>query len=121
MKKWGIVISPIGEEIEIITMGSFCREHGLRRDRMKSLFREERQHHRGWQLKNNSFVSNKNRTQGSRIDWKLTSPNGEIFEIRNLKKFCDEHELNYQSLKWEKHNSSHRKSAKHKDWKIERE
>ena len=40
--------SPDGRVVEIYNMGKFCRDHGLTRGNMHSVFSGVRKHHKGW-------------------------------------------------------------------------
>jgi hypothetical protein len=49
-KKW-IVISPEGDEFEIVNMAKFCRERGLNKAHMCAVAAGARKQHKGWKAK----------------------------------------------------------------------
>ena len=106
VKDWPNVVSPEGKEYEIHSMGSFCLDHGLRRDRMKALMAGKVTHHRGWTLKEPKKVGTKKRTTGYhkkgngrfyRIENRET---GEVFRnVPNLTKFAEDQSVNPRTLR----------------------
>ena len=115
-KLWPELVSPEGLVYsDVRNLTDFCRQHNLRRDRIKDVYRKKIGQHRGWTVVENSFKRNNNRTQGAK-SWDVITPMGEELEISNLKRFCEDNDLNYQALKAQHYGYS--RSKKYKNWTV---
>jgi len=112
-KLWPKLVSPEGLIYsDIRNLADFCRRHNLRRDRIKEVFGGKIKQHKGWTTPNSTY---KQRANGAG-KWKITTPEGVTTEIRNLKQYCRDHNLNYQALR-SLHDSNPR-FRKYKNWKL---
>lgn len=115
-KVWSKLQSPSGIIYEgIRNLTNFCRQHNLRRDRVKALFRGEIGQHRGWSAGDLTFKRNKKKTQGAK-NWQITTPAGKTIEVTNLKLFCEKNGLDYEAMKFQHY--SYNRSKKYQDWNI---
>ena len=94
-KGW-VVTSPLGEEIEIRGLHSFCKANGLSESAMGCVARGASTTHKGWKCRAAEFTPEKwaslekARRQlgdGRLSNYTVTSPTGERTRITNLKEF----------------------------------
>ena len=96
-KHWGRIISPTGVVFDITNMCKFCREHGLCKQSMMSLFKNKDVHYAcgGWRLYDDKLIGVPFIPEYSwEKPFKLVAPDGSVVEGKNLTKFCREHKLN---------------------------
>lgn len=82
-----VFINPNGECVEIFNLTKFCKDNGLSNGNMRSLISGSRLSHKGW-----SIIGARKRVKKA-YSYKLKSPDGEIFEGKNIRKFSQEHGL----------------------------
>jgi hypothetical protein len=102
-KEW-VVMSPNGEEFNIINLQKFCRENNLTPSNMNQVSNKLNLHHKGWQCRkvdrfyefyDFNYLINKRTSSRS---YKVTSPYNEEFIVHNLAVFCSNIKINKNPL-----------------------
>lgn len=83
------LLSPEGEVVETTNLKALCREHGLNSGSLSQMLLGNLNHHNGW--------STPERPYNPEVK-QILSPDGELFEFTNTKKFCDERDLCHKSM-----------------------
>lgn len=119
-----IAISPDGTTYLFKSLSQFCREHGLTREGMRDVANGTRQHYKLWrcyeataELKeafNNGTIKVEPINNARRWGWhyRLTSPEGQVFETNKLTEFAKLHNLCERSLR----KVAVGKTKHYKDW-----
>jgi group I intron endonuclease len=94
-------ISPDGEYKKILGLNSFCKQNKLNTRKMYAVHSKKRIEYNGWKkYYSDGFLDP--RFKDSRFltckPFKLKTPNGDIIEGSNLKKFCRENNLVYITI-----------------------
>ena len=103
-----ILINPNGQKYTNISLSPFCIEHKLNYDKIRKFVnrgkiklknggfkpKQETINCIGWEVIRPDIEKPK-----PKINYILTSPNGEVFEIDILNKFCEKYNLNYRTIK----------------------
>lgn len=85
--------SPTGEIIETTNLAKFCRENNLSKSALNRVFKGIDQQCKGWKLPGVKIKPNVNA-----CEFKLKSPEGEIFSGFNLRAFATSKNLSYKTL-----------------------
>jgi len=124
LKEWGVVVSPRGQEINVISLSEFCRSHGVRRDRMKDLFSGKIEQHKGWRLKTPiKFGRKKGYTFDKKGNGKLytieNTENGDIFHnVTSIETFAKENGIHPHTLRYSLYNRNNPKRGNKLKWKV---
>ena len=126
------LISPTGEIISgVIGLSEFCKNNNLHRGKFRHVLDGKSNSHRGWKLQTPHLKtiqqSNRSRKSGykqNRIkivetqkNYTIIDPNGNTYVSNNLKQFCRENNLPYQSMTFLRRTGTN-KSKNLKNWRI---
>jgi group I intron endonuclease len=96
-KYFGKIISPIGEVFEVFNLEKFEREHDV--CNLDRVYSGEYKQMKGWRLYSPELVGTVYVSEKKKItNFRLLSPNGEIFEGTSVVDFAKEHNISRQSL-----------------------
>jgi hypothetical protein len=123
-KTWHL-ISPTGETYETRNLAQFSREHNLSDMALNLVAKGEAKQHKGWtctstlpadssstkkrKVKDRSKVEYKND-----MPWELINPEGQVVQVKNLRRFCKDNDLNYSSMR----DVSYGRQQMHRGWKC---
>lgn len=113
-------ISPLGEMVKVENLRVFCEENNLIYNSMISLHNEKMISHKGYTKFNPSKgLKNYTNSPENLLDYKyiLTSPEGIVYEVTNLKEFCLIQHLNDKKIRA----VCRGRSNHHKGWRAYRE
>lgn len=94
------VMTPDGEEINVIGLRPFCREHGIMPSHMLEAAAGKTSHHKGWQVRrfgDETPFLDRATLHKFRVH-SLISPNGDEFMIANVAQFCRDNELDPSAI-----------------------
>lgn len=100
------VVDPQGNETPIKNLRRFCKDNGLCKKQMLDVANGKSSHHRGWKCRRKADSQQQyKRRIGKEYD--IIFPDGSKHRIRDLAKFCREHDLSYHCMVWKKYSKGY--------------
>lgn len=99
-----IITSPEGIEHHVVGIRKFCKEHQLSQPSIMKVANGECTHHKGWkarypdQTPNDVIKNIQERREKNMKMIHIISPAGEEYFVKDLVKFCKEHDLHYSTM-----------------------
>lgn len=98
VKNYGLVLDPVGVAHDVTNMQKFAREHGINRRNLQKVIEGKTPSEKGWRRYNESlvgvaYVNQLTEQHFAAKEFRLLSPEGEVFSGTNITKFCEEHGL----------------------------
>jgi group I intron endonuclease len=107
-----LLLSPDGEEYNIVNMKEHCRIFSLDERHMQTVLTGKKLSHKGWKLKNTRPA----KVPNGREYPDVISPDGIIYETINLSEFCRQHSLQRNCMRRLIEGKIKKKS--YKGWKL---
>lgn len=92
------LVNENGESVEIDSIYKFCKDNGFDRQSFYRVIKGEDLSAHGWRLPCSDEEFKKLKSSRSGRSAKLTSPTGEIIEVKNVSAFCRENEVKPNSI-----------------------
>ena len=98
IKSYGLVLDPSGVVHDVTNMQKFAKERDLDRGNLKSVMTGGIPSYKGWRRYDESlvgvaYVNQLTERHFAAKEFRLLSPEGEVFSGTNITKFCEEHSL----------------------------
>lgn len=116
------LISPTGETFETRNLAQFCRDHRLSDMALNAVSKGNAKQHKGWTCTCTPAAGAKTRKpkDSSTVDykndmpWEVINPEGQVIQVKNLRRFCKDNGLNYSSMR----DVSYGRQQTHRGWKC---
>ena len=121
VKSYGLVLDPIGVAHDITNMQKFAKENGLDRRNLKSVIEGKMPSEKGWRkydegLVGVAYINQLTEQHFAAKEFRLLSPEGEIFSGTNITKFCEERGLCKENITAVL-NESNKSKKSYKGWR----
>ncbi len=115
-RKRYIATNPKGQQFSVLYLSAFCEKHDLSEYHMRDCARGVSRFHKGWRCE---FVDGStpewiDKTEECKKDYIVTSPNGEVYQVKGLNHFCKEHGLRQSGMS----KVARGKLSSYKGWKV---